>query len=79
MKVSTKWLNDYVKVDDLAVEELAEKINMSTSYISKIEAPNSAMTFSLEVLFEISLALNIDIALLFRPLEFTDISKRIES
>ncbi len=26
MKVSTKWLNDYVKVDDLAVEELAEKI-----------------------------------------------------
>ena len=26
MKVSTKWLNDYVKVDDLAVEELDEKI-----------------------------------------------------
>ena len=26
MKVSTKWLNEYVKVDDLKPEELGEKI-----------------------------------------------------
>lgn len=87
--LSTKHLNKYRDIGKkiayyrnlrgMSQEELAEKIDMSTSYISKIEAPNSAMTFSLEVLFEISLALNIDIALLFRPLEFTDISKRIES
>lgn len=87
--LSTNHLNKYREIGKkiayyrtlrgMSQEDLAEKIDMSTSYISKIEAPNSTMTFSLEVLFEISLALNIDIALLFRPLEFADINKRIES
>ena len=41
MKVSTKWLNDYVKVDDLAVEELAEKIRAINPAINVLVAETS--------------------------------------
>lgn len=39
---------------------LADKIGISTSYLSKIEAPRSNKSFSLDVLFLIADALEID-------------------
>lgn len=48
-------------------EFLADKIGISTSYLSKIEAPGSYKTFSLDVLFLIADALEIDPAHLISP------------
>lgn len=41
--------------------ELADKVGISLSYLSKIEAANSNKSFSLHVLFDIADALNVDI------------------
>lgn len=49
--------------------ELSEKIGVSKSYISKIEAANCTKSFSLEVLFDICEALNIPISTVFRNLD----------
>lgn len=49
-------------------QELSEKIGVSKSYLSKIEAPNCSKSFSLEVLFDISEALNISVSNLFKHL-----------
>lgn len=42
-------------------EDFANKLGISYSYIAQIEAPNQVKRMSLEVLFEIAEALNIDI------------------
>lgn len=55
-------------------QELSEKIGVSKSYISKIEAPNCLKTFSLEILFDISEALEIPISKLFIKLPNGNIS-----
>lgn len=49
-------------------EELALKINVSKSYISKIEAPGSDISFSLDVLFAIADGLEIDVSAFFLPI-----------
>lgn len=49
----------------LSQQELADKINISKSYMSKIEAPKSEKPCSIEVLFDIANALGVDITLLF--------------
>lgn len=49
--------------------ELAKKIGMSKSYISKIEAPNTDKPFSLEILFDISEALDVPITSFFRYID----------
>lgn len=54
----------YRKLKGLTQEELANAINISKSYISKIEAANCDKSFSLEVLFEIADALQIPISYL---------------
>lgn len=46
---------------------LADKIVISRSYLSQIEAPKSEKAFSLDVLFSISDGLDIDIAAFFNP------------
>lgn len=51
----------YRKQKGLTQEELAHKISISKSYLTKIEAPNCDKSFSLEVLFEIADALQISI------------------
>ncbi len=51
----------YRKQKGFTQEELADKISISKSYLTKIEAPNCDKTFSLEVLFEISDALEVPI------------------
>ncbi|BBB90916.1 MAG TPA: helix-turn-helix transcriptional regulator [Methylomusa anaerophila] len=53
----------------LSQEELADKIGISKSYLSKIEAPNSTKAYSLDVLFAIADGLEIDIVQFFMPLE----------
>ena len=46
----------------LTQEELADKAAISISYLTKIEAPNTHKSFSLEVLFAISDALGVSAA-----------------
>jgi len=59
----------YRKLRNLSQESLSEKIDKSRSYISKIEAENSAMEFSLDILFDIADALNVDVAAFFNPID----------
>lgn len=49
----------YRRRKGLTQQELADKISISLSYLTKIEAQNCDKPFSLEVLFEVSDALNI--------------------
>jgi len=49
----------------LSQQQLSDMVNISKSYLSKIEAPKSEKSCSLEVLFDISSALDIDISALF--------------
>ncbi|MCM1204948.1 MAG: helix-turn-helix domain-containing protein [Bacteroidales bacterium] len=47
--------------------QLAEKIQVSRSYLSRIESSNIVQTFSLELLFNISRALNVPLKCFFEP------------
>ena len=53
------------KLKGLTQEQLAEKMNYSTQFISNIESKNH-QTFSLGTLWRLALVLNIDIELLFK-------------
>lgn len=44
----------------LSQEELAEKASISYSYLTKIEAPNCDVSFSIETLFDLADALNVN-------------------
>lgn len=44
-------------------------IDKSRSYISKIEAENSRMEFSLDVLFDIAEALKVEVAAFLEPID----------
>lgn len=44
--------------------ELAEAVNLTHDYIRQIESDKVANTFSVQTLYDISLALNVDIGLL---------------
>ena len=44
----------------MSQEQLAEKANISRTYLSVIEAPNMARAISLEVLFDIADALEVE-------------------
>jgi len=48
------------KMRGMTQEELAEKAGLSRSHLGSIEAPNLAYPFSLEILFNISDALEIE-------------------
>lgn len=67
LKYSEKYKNIGIKISKyrikrgLTQEELANKIGISYSYLTQIEAPNVVKKMSLEVLFDIAKALNIDI------------------
>ena len=55
----------YRKLKLLSQEELAEKINISRPYMSKIEAPNMYASFSLKLLCKIADALEVSESKLF--------------
>lgn len=59
----------YRNVRGLSQEALADKIGISKSYLSKIEAPNSTKAYSLDVLFAIADGLGVDIIQFFMPIE----------
>lgn len=58
----------YRKQKGLTQQELADKISISLSYLTKIEAQNCDKPFSLEVLFEISDALQIPVSILLEDI-----------
>jgi transcriptional regulator with XRE-family HTH domain len=60
------------KMRGLSQEQLAERANVSRSHISSIEAPGIARPFSLEVIFNIADALEIDPADLINASMFPD-------
>lgn len=55
----------YRKKNGLTHEALAEKVGISRSFLSAIEAPNVDKVFSLPVLFEICKALDIEPSQIF--------------
>lgn len=55
----------YRKLKGLTQIALAEKVNISRTHISNIEAPNGTTSVSLETLFDIADALEIEICKLF--------------
>lgn len=61
----------YRGIRGLTQEELAERIEVSVSHISKIEAPNANTSLSLDMLYLIAEGLNIDIAAFFNPIEIS--------
>ena len=60
------------KVCGLSQEMLAEKAGMSRSHLSAIEAPNIIRPFSLEVLFNIARALEVEPGDLLNATMFPD-------
>lgn len=60
------------KIRGLSQEKLAEKAGISRSLISSIEAPGMAKSFSIDVLFSISDALDVDPADLISASVFPD-------
>lgn len=49
----------YRKKKSFTQEQLAEKVGISRSHLSSIEAPNIVKTFSIELLFRIANALEV--------------------
>ena len=54
-------ISKYRKLKNMTQEELANKVGISYSYITQIEAPNVVKKMSLEVLMDIADTLNVDI------------------
>lgn len=50
----------YRKREGMTQDQLAEKANVSRTFLSSIEAPNLVTSLSLEMLFNIANALNVD-------------------
>lgn len=65
------------KMQGMSQEQLAEKAQISRSHLSSIEAPNIARPFSLEVLYNLADALNINAGdLLNSTLPHTNVDKK---
>ncbi|MGI6227810.1 MAG: helix-turn-helix domain-containing protein [Peptococcales bacterium] len=60
-----KKISYYRKQSGLTQQDLADLVGISKSYLSKIEAPNTNKSYSLDVLFGIAEALKINIKDLF--------------
>jgi transcriptional regulator with XRE-family HTH domain len=57
----SKNIKKFRGMNNMTQRELADKVGISLSYLSKIEASNCNKSFSLHVLFDIADALNVDI------------------
>jgi Predicted transcription factor, homolog of eukaryotic MBF1 len=53
----------------LSQEELAAKIDISASHLSKIEAPNIQISFSFDMLLLIAEGLDLQVAAFFAPVD----------
>ena len=65
-EIVSKNIQKQRKEKGLTQEQLAEKIEYSTQFISNIESKKNHQTMSLGTLWKIALTLDIDIALLFK-------------
>jgi len=69
--MSLKYSENYKKIGkniaffrkrkDLSQEELSNKVGISYSYLTQIEAPNVVKKMSLEVLFDIAKVLEVNV------------------
>ncbi len=70
-------ISTFRKYRGLSQEQLAERVSVSRSLISSIEAPGLAKSFSLEVFYNIADALEIDPStLLNAPTQFESLLKQ---
>lgn len=60
-KTISQNIKKYRKIKNMTQKELSEKVGISLSYLTKIEAEKCNKTFSLDVLFDIADVLDIDI------------------
>lgn len=58
-------IKKYRKEAGLTQAELAEKVNVSHEFIRRIESEKGRKTFSVDTIYKISTALNIDVGRLF--------------
>lgn len=58
-------IKKYRKEANITQAELSERVGVSHEFIRRIESKKGAKTFSVDTLYKISLALNIDIKNLF--------------
>lgn len=66
----------YRKRAHLTQVELAARLNISRSYLSRIENPNTSQSFSLEILFNISRELNVPPHYFFEPFPTPEATKK---
>ncbi|HEY3424429.1 MAG TPA: helix-turn-helix transcriptional regulator [Negativicutes bacterium] len=59
----------YRNLRGLSQEELAAKIDISASHLSKIEAPNINISFSFDMLLLIAEGLGVHVSSFFSPME----------
>ena len=59
------------KIRGMSQEQLAEKAKMSRSHLSSIEAPNIVRPFSVEILYNIADALDVEASELLKAPVFT--------
>lgn len=55
----------YRRKNEITQEQLAEKLDISRTHMSNIEAPNMEKSLSLELLFDIADALGVEVGKLF--------------
>ena len=65
-------ISNFRKLKGMSQEELAEKANLSRSHISVIEAPGIVRPFSVEVLYNIADALEMEAEELLMAAKFSD-------
>ncbi len=56
----------YRNIKGLTQQQLADEVGISLSYLGKIESPNTFKSFSLDVLWDIADALDLDIVNLLK-------------
>jgi len=71
-KIIGQAIKKYRKQRGLTQEQLADRVSISISYLTKIEAPNCDQPFSLEVIFDIAEVLEIPAHVLLEDLYFCD-------
>ena len=57
-------IKKYRKIKNMTQAELAEKANLNHDYVRQIESEKIANTFSVQTLYDISLALGVEMSLL---------------
>lgn len=62
----------YRKQARLTQQELANRIDVTRCYLSRIESANTVQSFSLEILFNISKILDVPVMSFFEPLPGPD-------